>query len=76
MKSVTTLGKTVKTYKSSNYSAINKLSQQLDEERREREKMRKEIEDLKKMNSDLCNAILASNSSMSHLGGGGSPTKK
>eukprot|EP00347_Sterkiella_histriomuscorum_P018955 403343518 len=47
-----------KSYKSSNYSAINKLSQQLDEERKEREKMQQEIEELKKMNSDLCNAIL------------------
>ncbi len=50
----------VKSYKSTNFLAISKLSQQLEEEKREREKMQKEIEELKKLNSDLCSAILSS----------------
>jgi hypothetical protein len=35
---------------------------QLEEERREREKMRREIEELRKINSDLCSAILQTGS--------------
>lgn len=31
----------------------------MEEERKEREKMQKEIEELKKLNSELCNAILS-----------------
>lgn len=58
VKSVTTDIKTNISFKSSNYSAINKLSLQLDDERKEREKMKLEIEELKKMNSELCSAIL------------------
>ncbi len=50
----------MKSYKSTNFIAISKLSQQLEEEKREREKMKKEIEELKKLNSDLCSAILSS----------------
>ena len=54
----------MKSYKSSNYLSITKLSQQLEEEKREREKMQKEIEELKKLNSDLCSAILSSGVSL------------
>jgi predicted RNase H-like nuclease (RuvC/YqgF family) len=38
-------------------TVINRLERQLNEERSEREKMRKEIEDLKKMNIHLAQAI-------------------
>lgn len=36
---------------------INRLERQLSEERSEREKMRKEIDELKKMNNKLASAI-------------------
>ncbi len=41
---------------------INKLEKKLNEERHQREKLQSEIEELKKMNNDLCNAILSSKS--------------
>lgn len=40
---------------------INKLEKQLTEERSEREKMRNEIEELKKINSQLTQTIIGSN---------------
>lgn len=42
----------------SSVTAINKLQSQLEEEKREREKMQREIEELKKINNDLCSALL------------------
>ena len=38
---------------------ISKLQKQLDEEKRAREKLREEIDELKRMNNELCNAILS-----------------
>ena len=49
--------------KISNTSAvtvINKLEKQLNDEKQEREKMRNEIEELRKMNEKLCEAIIKS----------------
>jgi len=43
---------------------INRLERQLTEERSEREKMRQEIEELKKMNSHLATAISNHSSSI------------
>jgi predicted RNase H-like nuclease (RuvC/YqgF family) len=39
---------------------INKLEKQLNNEKSEREKMRSEIEELRKMNEKLCNVIVQS----------------
>ncbi len=39
---------------------INKLEKQLNDEKSEREKMRNEIEELRKMNEKLCNVIVQS----------------
>ena len=44
---------------------ISKLQKQLDEEKKAREQLKSEIEELKKMNHELCNAILTTNSQMS-----------
>lgn len=44
---------------------VSKLQKQLDEEKKAREKLRQEIEELKKMNSELCNVILSTNSQVS-----------
>ena len=41
---------------------INRLERQLNEERSERDKMRQEIDDLKKMNNQLVVAISHTNS--------------
>ena len=41
---------------------ISKLQKQLDEEKKAREKLKDEIDELKKMNAELCNAILSTNS--------------
>lgn len=52
--------------KVSSYTAItmiNRLERQLSEERSEREKMRKEIDELKKMNNKLASAISSSSQS-------------
>ena len=53
----------ITTYKSSNASVINKLAKQLEEEKKEREKMQREIDALKKINSDLCSAVLSATKS-------------
>jgi len=42
---------------------ISSLQKELQEERKQRERLQKEIEELKKMNGDLCNAILSTTSS-------------
>ncbi len=48
---------TTRTVKTSS-TLISKLEKDLLDERIQREKLQKEIDDLKKMNSELCNAIL------------------
>ena len=53
-------------------TVINKLEKQLNEEKYEREKMRNEIEELRKMNEKLCEAIIKSQSSGSVINGGNS----
>ncbi|CDW85637.1 UNKNOWN [Stylonychia lemnae] len=63
-------GKSVRSYKSSNYSAITKLAKQLEDEKQEREKMKKEIEELKKINNDLYRSLAKPESKAA------SPTKK
>jgi len=51
-------------------TVINKLEKQLNDEKQEREKMRNEIEELRKMNEKLCEAIIKSQSSGSVINGG------
>jgi predicted RNase H-like nuclease (RuvC/YqgF family) len=41
---------------------INNLEKQLEDEKQAREQLRSEIEELKKMNSELCNAIMSQSS--------------
>ena len=53
-------------------TVIKKLEKQLNEEKHEREKMRNEIEELRKMNEKLCEAIIKSQSSGSVINGGNS----
>ncbi len=48
---------------SSSKTVISKLEKDLMSEKKAREKLQLEIEELKKMNSDLCNAILSSTES-------------
>lgn len=67
MKSVTTEMKSQKTNKTSS-TVISKLQKQLDDEKKAREKLKEEIEELKKMNNELCNAILSTNSQISMPG--------
>ena len=43
----------------SNYSYINKLENQLKEEKEQREKLQSEIEELKKISSELQDAVLS-----------------
>lgn len=50
--------RSVRTGKSS-IAKISKLEQELNIERLEREKLRKEIEELKKINNNLCEAIVS-----------------
>ena len=54
---------------SSAITVINKLEQQLNVEKEEREKMKNEIEELWKMNEKLCEAIIKSQSSGSMVNG-------
>jgi vacuolar-type H+-ATPase subunit I/STV1 len=49
--------RSVRTGKSS-LAKISRLESELQIEREEREKLRKEIEDLKKVNSELCSVIV------------------
>ena len=58
VRSITTDLRSNASMKQSTVTQINKLALQLDEERKEREQMKQEIEALKKINSDLCNALL------------------
>ena len=57
-KTVTTEMRSMKTSKTSS-TMIYKLQKQLDDEKKAREQLRDEIEELKRMNNELCNALLS-----------------
>jgi predicted RNase H-like nuclease (RuvC/YqgF family) len=64
---LTTEVRSHKTNKTSS-TVISKLQKQLDEEKKARERLKEEIDELKKMNNELCNAILSTNGANSTIG--------